>query len=205
MQRQVDDGPARAKSARGKQVADPVSVVRKASAAEHSEAVMRLFAKHQRRLFGYLMALVGDANDADDVYQEVCVVVWQKHQEFELGTNFVSWVSVIAYHQTQKYWRQRKRARSYLSTSVLGQLAENVNEDAELTEFRRQALRGCIAGLVEKDRDLVSMCYGDRKVTMKEVAKELGRPAGSVYKALNRIRKRLLDCVSRKIASEGFL
>ena len=68
------------------------------SHVEHSESVVRLFSQHQRWLYGYLMALTGNPNDADDVFQEVCVVMWQQHEKFELGTNFVSWLSVIAYH-----------------------------------------------------------------------------------------------------------
>lgn len=173
--------------------------------SEHSEAVMRLFAQHQRWLYGYLMTLLGDANDADDVFQEVCVIFWQKHHEFKLGTNFVSWMSVIAYHQCQKQWRIRKRDRRYLSVSVLGQLAENIKGDSELADARRQALRLCIESLPDDDRELVNLCYGDRKVTMKSVANEIGRPAGTVYKALNRVRKRLLQCVSKKLSAEGLV
>lgn len=173
------------------------------SQVEHSEAVVRLFSQHQRWLSGYLMALTGNANDAEDVFQEVCVVMWQEHEKFEIGTNFVSWLSTIAYHQVQKFWRERKNHRNFLRQGVLSQLADCMTQDVELQESRRQALGFCLKKLPESDRNLVHHRYSDRKITAKATARELERPVGSVYKALNRIRKTLLECVSRKLNTEG--
>ncbi len=67
-------------------------------AVNHSESVLRLYTQHQRWLYGYLTAILGNPNDAEDVMQEFSVVMWQQHEKFQLGTNFVSWLSVIAYH-----------------------------------------------------------------------------------------------------------
>ncbi len=173
------------------------------SEVEHSEAVVRLFSQHQRWLYGYLTALTGNAADADDVFQEVCVVMWQQHGKFEVGSHFVSWLSVIAYHQVQKFWRERKRNRNFLCDDVIKQIAESVPEDAELSESRRQALGKCLQKLTDNDRQLVQHRYSDRKTTSKAAAAELGRPAASVYKALNRIRKTLFECVSQKLNAEG--
>ena len=164
---------------------------------------MRLFSQHQRWLYGYLMALLGDANDADEVMQEVCVVMWQQHEKFELGSNFVSWLSVIAYHQVQKFWRDRKRRTIFLGSDVVEQLAEGVPEEYELLEARRRALAECIEQLRESDRQLVHCCYADRKTTARAAARQLGRPEGTVYKALNRIRRRLLDCINYRVSMEG--
>jgi RNA polymerase sigma-70 factor (ECF subfamily) len=70
-------------------------------------------------------------------------------------------------------------------------------------------LRRCLEKLSEKDRQLVRKCYGDgyrpqgARVTFKAVALELGRPVNTVYKALNRIRRALYECIERTLAVEG--
>ena len=46
-------------------------------------------------------------------------------------------------------------------------------------------------------------CYGDSRVTFKSVAQTLGRPVNTVYKALNRIRKALYECIERTLSVEG--
>ena len=172
------------------------------AASVHSEAVVRLFSQHQRWLYGYLISLLGNVNDAEDVMQEVSVVLWKDHHKFELGTNFTAWLSVIAYHQVQKFWRSKKRDRMFLSSQVLEQVAA-LPEDFELMENRRRVLSDCVSQLRDTDRTLVRRFYGERKITAKKLAEELGRPAGTVYKAMNRVRRVLFDCVDRKLKAEG--
>jgi RNA polymerase sigma-70 factor (ECF subfamily) len=173
------------------------------SDVQHSEAVVRLFSQHQRWLYGYLLALLGNTSDADDVFQEVCVVMWKEHQKFEVGTNFVSWLSVIAYHQAQKLWRNRKREQRFITRQVLDQIAEGMPRDFEQLEAKRRALADCVRKLGEMDRQLVRRCYSEKKLSLKTVAGDLGRPVGTVYKALNRIRRMLFDCVNRELSAEG--
>ena len=171
--------------------------------ANHGEAVLRLFSQHQRWLFGYLMSLLGNANDAEDVMQEVSVVMWQQHHKFEVGTNFVSWLSVIAYHQVQRFWREKKKRKKFFTGKTAEQLAVTITEEYEYLEARRRALGECVERLADSDRQLVSRCYGERSMTMKSVARELQRPEGTVYKAMGRIRKALLQCINRKLSAEG--
>ena len=165
--------------------------------------MVRLLSQHQRWLFGYLTALLGNPSDAEDVMQEVCVVMWQKHEQFQLGTNFVSWLSVIAYHQVQKFWREKKKQRMFLNVELMDQLAQAMPNEFELLEARRRALADCASDLRDTDRQLLGQCYGNRNVTAKLVAEELGRPSDTVYKALNRIRKALFECINRKVSAEG--
>ncbi len=172
-------------------------------AVNHGEAVLRLYSQHQRWLYGYLTALLGSPSDAEDVMQEVSVVMWQQHEKFQLGTNFVSWLSVIAYHQVQKFWREKSKRKNFLNVELADQLAQAMTENFDLLEARRRALSDCITKLKPSDRELVSHCYGQRKVTAKSVALKLKRPANTVYKALDRIRKSLFDCINRKVSAEG--
>ena len=169
---------------------------------DHSEAVIRLFSQHQRWLHGYLTSLLGSPSDAEDVMQEVSVILWKEHHKFQLGTNFTSWLSVIAYHQVQKFWRQRKSNRVFLSEEIIEQVA-CLPDDSETHETRRKVLADCVGQLRETDQTLVKQFYGDRKVTARQVAKELGRPEVTVYKALNRVRRVLFECVNRKMQAEG--
>jgi RNA polymerase sigma-70 factor (ECF subfamily) len=171
--------------------------------AERRDAFARLFAQHDRWLFAYLVSLLGNSADAEEVFQEVCVVLWREYEMFELGTNFVKWVSVIAHHQVYRFRRQQRRVGPQLSDAVVDLLAQDAVERADLLESRRDALRRCLDKLPDKDRQLVRHCYSDSRVTFKSAAQELGRPANTVYKALNRIRKSLMQCIERTLSVEG--
>jgi RNA polymerase sigma-70 factor (ECF subfamily) len=167
------------------------------------DAFARLFAQHDRWLFAYLVSLLGSSAAAEEVFQEVCVVLWREHETFQLGTDFVKWVSVIAHHQVQKYRRDRRRVGPQLSDTVVDLLSSDAVERVDLLESRRDALRGCLKKLTDTDRRLVQQCYGDSRQSFKTAADELGRPANTVYKALNRIRRALYQCIERTLALEG--
>ncbi len=176
------------------------------SEAQHSEAVVRLYSQHQRWLFGYLMTLLGNPEDAEDVMQEVSVVMWREHQNFELGTNFTGWLSVIAYHQVQKFWRQRKKKATYLDVAVIEQLASVVTKDREVVDIRRQFLGECLETLPAKERDLVQSVYSSEGAgKIRRHAAQAGVDEAGFYRALARIRKALFNCVQRKLAAEGIV
>src|SRR5215211_6359249 len=170
---------------------------------ERRDAFARLFAQHDRWLFAYLVSLLGNSAHAEEVFQEVCVVLWREYETFQLGTDFVRWVSVIAHHQVQHFRRQERRLGPHLSDAAVDLLAEDAVERAGQLESRRDALRNCLEKLSSKDRQLVQHCYSDSRMSFKGVAETLGRPANTVYKALNRIRKALYDCIERTLGVEA--
>ena len=167
------------------------------------DAFARLFAQHDRWLFAYLVSLLGNSAHAEEVFQEVCVVLWREYETFQLGTDFVKWVSVIAHHQVHRFRRQERRVGPQLSDAAVDLLAEDAVDRAGQLESRRDALRNCLEKLSSKDRQLVQHCYGDSRVSFKRVAQTLGRPANTVYKALNRIRKALYECIERTLGLEA--
>jgi len=173
------------------------------SEPERRAAFARLFAQHDRWLFAYLVSLLGNAAHAEEVFQEVCVVLWREYETFQLGTNFVKWVSVVAHNQVHRFRRQQRRVGPQLSDVTVDLLAQDAVERVDLLESRRDALQGCLSKLSDTDRQLVRHCYGDSRVNFKTAAEELGRPANTVYKALNRIRRALYECIERTLAVEG--
>jgi len=170
---------------------------------DRRDAFARLFAKHDRWLFSYLVTLLGSPSQAEEVFQEVCVVLWRELETFELGSDFVKWVAVIAHNQVRKFRRQNKRQGFQLNDETFGYLASAAVDRADLFDYRREALRQCLGKLSQDDRQLIHQCYDDNTSNFKAVANRLGRPVNTIYKALNRIRHALHECINRTLATEG--
>ena len=173
------------------------------AADQRRDAFARLFAKHDRWLFSYLVTLLANPAHAEEVFQEVCVIVWRMYDQFELGTDFVKWVSVIAHNQVRKFRREAKRSGFQLSEITCERLAADAARGADLFEFRRDALRKCLGKLSPSDSQLVQQCYSNSNASFKTIATEVGRPVNTVYKALNRIRRSLQECIDRSLSAEG--
>jgi RNA polymerase sigma-70 factor, ECF subfamily len=162
---------------------------------------VQLFTRSQRRLYVYILAQIHNPVDAEEVLQETNLVVWRKCRQFELGTNFLAWSSRIASYEILKYRERRRKDRLHFSEQFLEAVAQEVVEVEDQLEEQRKALHVCLGKLRPRDRDLIRQRYASGK-NGKDVADVLGRPANSVYQSLGRIRRTLLECLKRRLATE---
>jgi RNA polymerase sigma-70 factor, ECF subfamily len=70
----------------------------------------------------------------------------------------------------------------------------------ELDE-RHEALAHCLQKLHSRDRELVLTRY-EPDARVEEAARRTGRSMEAAYKALSRIRKSLLDCVTHQLTAD---
>jgi RNA polymerase sigma-70 factor, ECF subfamily len=167
--------------------------------AEFAEYLRR----HQSQLFGYIHSLVRDLNDADDVFQQTTVVLWNKFSEFDRQRSFIAWACGVARLEVSTFLRSRSRRRLYF-TDELNLLL--IQAQAQLTpselEDRRAALVRCVQKLRERDRQLLDDCYGDTGVNA--TAERQGRSTQSVHNSLRRIRRALFECIRRTLVQEAY-
>lgn len=160
---------------------------------------VRSFTQCQRPLYLYLLPLLGNSADADEVLQETNLVIWKKRADFEPGTNFLAWGRTIARLEVFRFRRNRGRKLSFLEQGILEAVAEQAEAISNETELRQEALAACMEQLRPKDRELLQLRYAADSNGDK-VAQQLGRPANSVYQSLGRIRRVLMECVQLRIA-----
>ena len=180
----------------------PESTTHDASDPSKDEAAfVQLFIEHERGLRAYLRAMGLNWADADDVVQSVSLIVWKKWDQFDPNTSFEAWLRVIARYEALKFRRSKARDRHNFHGDLMELLAGVASEQEERSrvEDYRKALQGCLSNLPDKSRGLVSAAY-DGDQTIKEVAESVGKSATAVYKALNRIRCQLADCVEQRVA-----
>lgn len=164
---------------------------------------IKLLNESQNRLFAYLYAHVLNMADAEDLYQQVALVLWQKFDQFEPGTDFGSWGIRVAELTIKNFLRGKRRSKIFFSDEVMQRIVDRQSEISQgAAVARTEALQSCLKRLPQRDRQLVERCYGgDFKI--KEIADDEGRTAGAVYTALCRIRQALLACIERTVAAEA--
>ncbi len=125
------------------------------------ETFARIFAQHHRWLYAYLMSILADVSSTEEVFQEVCVVLWREFGKFDPDTDFRRWASVIARHKVYQFRQSQARHGRCLTNEVLELIAEQALEMSDLLEERRVALHRCLAELKESDRELIAACYSE--------------------------------------------
>jgi RNA polymerase sigma-70 factor (ECF subfamily) len=165
--------------------------------SSRTEAFVSLFAQNQYEIHSFVLTLVPNRADADDVMQTASIVLWRKFDQFMPGTNFVAWACQIARLEVQNFRRVKGRDRLVFDDSLLQSLGNLRLSMSDELEAHRRLLRDCITKLRLDDRELIRRCYGKKATTAKSVAIEMGKPVNTVYKALIRIRRGLYECVQR--------
>lgn len=162
---------------------------------------VRLMTRYERLVYGYILGLVPNWADADEILQETNIRLWEEFDKFVPGTNFAAWAIRVAHFQVLTWRKQTSRRRLVFDPQVIDLLAAEPEWDENHFEVRQRALGDCMTELPEHSRELLRQCYA-RGSKIKDVAVRFERSPGSVYKALERLRELLHSCIQKKLAEE---
>lgn len=168
---------------------------------DKTERFVELVTRYQQRVYLFILSLVPNRTDADEVLQETNLVLWRKFDEFRPGSDFRAWAFQIAYYKVRSFVERRGNERLRFGDEFLDRVAAAAAEIPDGLDARQQALADCMAKLNNRDRDLIKRRYRADGST-KKVAEESGRSIHAVYKAVVRIRRALHECIEWTLATE---
>lgn len=167
-----------------------------------SDEFLQLITEFQGRLFGFILSMLGDVDQANEVLQEANLVLWRKSDEFQRGTDFKAWSFRVAHFQVMAFRQRQIRDRLVFDAEVLEQITREANKQDEVYEHRLERLEDCIARLPERSRDVLCRFYENGE-SMSTIGATLKRTANAVGQMLFRIRKALIVCVSDENREEA--
>ena len=168
---------------------------------DRQDEFLRLFSRHSRRIYEFILTLVMRHADADEIFQDTCLVLWKKFDSYDPHGTFYGWACRIAYLEILQLRRKSQRLHT-VSEEALSVLADKALSQADNLDSRQQALGDCLQKLRADDRALIEQRYRQLR-SPKEIA-ELGAVSVySVYRALTRVHTLLMNCVQRSLAREG--
>jgi len=168
---------------------------------EKRKLLVSLLASHERRKLAYIHTLVPHAQDAEDLLQETCEIICEKFDEFRPGSDFAAWAFRIAYWRVRAARTSYARAKVVFNEDLLELLAQTASEMEAEVDPRHEALAQCMKKLQERDRQLLLTRY-EAGVSVEQAAAKNGRSLEAAYKALNRLRRSLHECVNLRL-TEG--
>lgn len=155
---------------------------------------VRLLAAHERRLTGYVVALMPNWNDAEDIIQQTKLRLWEQFDSYDPTKDFGTWACVIARYEVQTFRKRTARSHVHFSQEFIDRVSEQLAKAIEKSDARVSLLEECLRKLAEWQRDLLWRCCvaGDSTI---QVAFQLGRKNEATRKALLRIRRGLYRCM----------
>jgi RNA polymerase sigma-70 factor, ECF subfamily len=155
---------------------------------------LRLFVVHQKSIYTYILALVHNPSEAEDIMQDVVALMWERFDEFKTGTNFGAWGVTIARYKVLEYHHRKKSEYAFFSDQLFDYLSQISSERINTIENQTKALQQCLLKLRESDRALIQHRY-ENGLSVKQIAENMQRSAAGMYKVMARIHHALLRCV----------
>ena len=167
--------------------------------AERQEEFVGLLNAAHGLLLRYVMSLVANRHDAEDVLQRASLVMWRRFSTFDAGTDFIAWATTVAFYEARNFQRVTGRSRVEFDDDLMRTLAAERVEHVRHWSRRAEALEHCTHKLDAASRKLVKAIYTDG-VQAIDLARRQGCAPKTISNKLTFIRRALAECVQRRMA-----
>ena len=149
-------------------------------------ALAAVYDRYSRRCFALARRITSDANFAEDVVQEIFLLLWRAPERFDPSRgSFSSWLMVLTHHKAVDLVRREERLRRHKAAMAIGHEAPPGSSTAVSVEeqvwigVRGDRVRAALQTLPEVQREALALAYFGG-YTQREVAALTGAPLGTV-------------------------
>lgn len=163
-------------------------------------AFARVYRMSSAKLYGVCLRICGERQAAEDVLQEVYLIVWRRASSFDpLRSSPITWLATIARNRAIDWRRAHDRP---LPAAVGDDAAFDGDrpdpapaaDDAMIVDEEADRLRRCLTLLGERPRRAISTAFLDG-LTYSEVAQREGVPLATMKSTVRRALLELRKCM----------
>ncbi|HLY74571.1 MAG TPA: sigma-70 family RNA polymerase sigma factor [Planctomycetota bacterium] len=181
------------------EVEQAIRAVQGGSAASYG-TVVQFYA---RRLRALVAKHCPPSVETDEIAHLTFVTAYRGIQRYQVGTQFFGWLGSIArmliLAELKRVKRDAHNKQNYLLYETAQGLEELAADPREAGEAKIHALRTCTSQLSADHQSLLRMRYVE-EYSIEDLSQRLNKTLSAVKVQLFFIRKKLRDCVSRRIA-----
>jgi RNA polymerase sigma-70 factor (ECF subfamily) len=166
-------------------------------------AFRTLYARHNVRVFRFILRFIKDEGQAEDLIGEVFLDVWRQADRFEGRSSVSTWILGMARFKALS--SLRKTTDAELDEEKAGAIADDADTPEVVAQKvdKAKAIRRCIDQLSNEHREIVDLVYYQEK-SISEVAEIVGIPENTVKTRMFYARKRLQELMQSAGVDRGW-
>jgi RNA polymerase sigma-70 factor (ECF subfamily) len=153
-------------------------------------AMQVLYARHNVRVYRFILRLTGNQSLAEDLVSEVFLDVWRQAEGFESKSQVSTWLLAIARYKALS--ALRRRTDEPLDDEMAATIEDTADdpETAVNTKDRAIIIQKCLTQLSPAHREVIDLVYYHEK-SVDEVAQIVGVPPATVKTRMFYARRRM--------------
>ena len=167
------------------------------AAPESTSSFAAVFREHAPYVWRVMRRLGVREADAEDLCQEVFVVVHRRLAEFEGRSSLRTWIYGIAIRVASDH-RRRAHVRREQPTEEVPEERRSAPQIAELEREQARAMLDAALRELDEDKRAVFVLYEIEGLEMKDVAEAVGCPLQTAYSRLHAARKRVTETIKER-------
>jgi RNA polymerase sigma-70 factor, ECF subfamily len=155
-------------------------------------AMQVLYARHNVRVYRFILRLTGNQSLAEDLVSEVFLDVWRQAEGFESKSQVSTWLLAIARYKALS--ALRRRTDEHLDDHTAASIEDTADDPETVvgTKDRNIIVQKCLTKLSPAHREVIDLVYYHEK-SVEEVAKIVGVPAATVKTRMFYARSKMAD------------
>jgi len=165
-------------------------------------ALAALICRYEKPLFNYALRMLGNAADAEDLFQETFLRVYQHRSRFWEGAPFKRWLYRIATnlcYDRLRYRKRRPESQSMPGTEQTDPMALHpastpTPDVSAISLERAEHMKRALAALSDHHRAVFLMAH-QQGLSYADISLALGIPVGTVKSRMNKAVKLLMTAM----------
>lgn len=160
-----------------------------------------LYDRHAVSVFNSIYRLVNNVHDAEDILQQVFVIVFSDIKKMKEINSFKAWINRLAINMSISYLRKNK---IYFSNIEETDVVDTSEEDIALKrflEYKIDDVKNAIVELPVEARTITNLFLLEN-MPQEEIAKMLGLSHNAVRSQYHRAKKKIIQTLKNKIYHE---
>jgi RNA polymerase sigma-70 factor, ECF subfamily len=156
-------------------------------------AFNKLAKKYQEKIYWHARRMTGNHLDADEIVQEVLIVLYEKLKAFEFKSSLFTWIYTITNTRTINYLKKKKLKSFFVLEDIANVKQSDDNIITNLEDRQKlEEIEIALKNLPIKQREVFIMRNYD-ELTYDEISKITGKSVGALkanyFYAVNKIKE----------------
>ena len=152
-------------------------------------AFSQLYDRHSTLLFSFVVRILRDEHDAEDVLQDAFTTIWEQAARYDVALGRpLGWMITLTRNKALDWLRKRKRSAELAVESAEAAGIEMFIEDESATRMATDdavLVRQAMSALSPAQRRSIELAFFGG-LTHSEIAEQLGEPAGTIKARIRR-------------------
>ncbi len=159
-------------------------------------AMQVLYARHNVRVYRFILRFTNNPSMAEDLVSEVFLDVWRQAESFESKSQVSTWLLAIARYKALS--ALRRRTDEHLDDKMAATIEDTADNPETVvgTKDRNIIIQKCLKALSPAHREVLDLVYYHEK-SVEEVARIVGVPAATVKTRMFYARSKMADLLKQ--------